>query len=358
MNEGISTTPAALMATQTVITLSISKGNRRPSTCLAFCNLNANLLANGLEKFRTEPSLVVWDVAQSASIFEASIPDEHFDKIWSKPAPFASAHSVRLQHPPVPGVRSASSAASTVMSLATRTPDMHFSRDSSVKGATTPANKRPIQDTTHPFGQYCQADAINSCAFLPHSPSQIIAGVNGRLLRVYDVRSQQTKAVMEAATRAVRGLCCDPMEGYRVAGFDEAGVQVWDIRRPGFPILSFQEEDAGLDTEAKEADGYMLTPGNQITGVEFCNTRRGVIGTTTRDGHYVRLWDVIDENGSEYYQISGDNFSERDGTGTTESVASQRHYERTTTSESVHSQDQFSQDNAPCLAGTRRCTSH
>lgn len=274
-------------ATQVPVSLSISARNRRPCTSLAFCGLNPNLLASGLDKFRTEYSLVIWDLEQSAPVFEASAIDDHFDRLTG-PLPNPAGYPTRMGrgtlHP-------RSSSSSSTM------PGGRVGNDViRVPSRGKSAYQKNPQDNTHPSGQYCEGEGINSCVFLHQSSWEVVAGVNNRLMRYFDLRVR-TKAVRDANTKAVRGICCDPMGGYLLSSLDEVGVHVWDRRKHTQPVMVFQEEDAGLDPQTFLTSPTTVAPpqgAGRITGVEFCNTRRNVLGTITREGCYVRLWNLID----------------------------------------------------------------
>ncbi|KAG8827421.1 hypothetical protein FRC19_003219 [Serendipita sp. 401] len=273
----------SVSTTKTSASFSISSKNRRQCTSLAFCKLNPNLLANGLDKCRTEYSLVIWDLEQSASVFEASAIDDHFDKLTG-PLINHAGYPSRLArsglHP-----RSSSSSSNTVAAK----PGSDLTRVPSRGKSTYP---KPHQEG--PTGLYCEAEGINSCVFQPQSSWEVVAGVNNKLIRYFDLRVR-TKAVREAQTRAVRGICCDPVDGNLLASLDETGVHVWDRRKHMQPVMVFQEEDAGLDLATMIANPMPQAQAmGRITGVEFCNTRRNILGTTTRDGGYVRLWSLVE----------------------------------------------------------------
>ena len=301
LDHAIRTSDTSLSAQQAPVTLSVNSRNRRPCTSLAFCRLNPNLLANGLDKFRTEFGLVIWDLEQSAPTFEASAIDDHFDRL-TDPLPNPVGFPGRVTKSLHSNPRSVSSTSTigvrNVQELHRMPP----------RGKTS--FSKSVQDTNHPGGQWCQAEGINSCVFQYNSSWEVVAGVNNRLIRYFDLRVR-TKAVNEAQTKAVRGICCEPIDGNLIASLDDIGVHVWDRRRHTQPIMMFQEEDAGVDLEAMVTSAIPHAPSvGRITGVEFCNTRRNVIGTITRDGSYVRLWNLINGDTTVGQDMFPDDYSE------------------------------------------------
>ncbi|KAG8834476.1 hypothetical protein FRC17_008532 [Serendipita sp. 399] len=299
LDQIIPVSGTSVSTTKTSASLSISSRNRRPCTSLAFCKLNPNLLANGLDKYRTEYSLVIWDLEQSASIFEASAIDDHFDKLTG-PLLNHSGYPSRLArsglHP-----RSNSSSSNTVAGK----PSSDLTR---VPSRGKSSFQKQIQDG--PTGLYCEGEGINSCVFQPQSSWEVVAGVNNKLIRYFDLRVR-TKAVREAPTRAVRGICCDPMDGNLLASLDETGVHVWDRRKHMQPVVVFREEDAGLDLPTVIANPVPQAQSiGRITGVEFCNTRRNILGTITRDGGYVRLWSLVEGEPVGFDGLNHDDRSE------------------------------------------------
>lgn len=345
LDHAIPTSETSLSAQQTPVTLSINSRNRRPCTSLAFCRLNPNLLANGLDKFRTEYGLVIWDLEQSAPAFEASAIDDHFDRL-TDPLPNPVSFSGRMPRSALnPHPRSASSSST----IAARN-----AQELQRLGSRGKTYQKPMQDTSNPSGQWCQAEGINSCVFQSNSSWEVVAGVNNRLIRYFDLRVR-SKAVNEAQTKAVRGICCDPMDGNLIASLDDIGVHVWDRRRHTQPIMMFQEEDAGIDLDALITNAIPHAPTvGRITGVEFCNTRRNVIGTTTRDGSYVRLWNLVNGDTTAGQDMLQDDYSE------STDFQPQNDWEGRGTWNDSHmtpSEDRrqgSNEDRSPILAGTSR----
>lgn len=304
LDQAVPTSATSFQTAQPPVSLSMASVRNKPKPCtsLAFCRLNPNLLANGLDRSRSEYALLIWDLEQAAPVFEASAIDDHFDKL-SNPLPNPGNHS-RAQR---------SSLHLHPRSIASSNATAHgMSQDHQrVASRGKMSSQRSLQEgSSIPRGQYCLSEGINSCIFQHNSSWEVVAGVNNKLIRYFDLRVPD-KAVSEAATRAVRGICCETTDGNLIASLDEIGVHVWDRRKHTHPVLVFQEEDAGVDNDAMIMSSIPHPPlVGKITSVEFCNTRRNVLGTTTQGGSYVRLWDLITGGSYTNNQIIDDNYSD------------------------------------------------
>lgn len=210
----------------------------RPVTSLSFSPLDPNYVAAGLERHRSDHSLLVWDVADAI----ASSPSEGSGN-WTRPGEridVTNAHMTsRISEP------------------------------------------RHLQ-------AYCASELVNSCAFLPAS-YLLLGSTNNRQIRLFDLRSSHSTtqikdaaaagagAVLQYQTRAVYGLTPHPTRTERFASFElgQTGsvVRIWDTRRSG-EILSFEVGDA-------------------VMGLEW---RGDSLGVGSRDGG-VNMWEVVSGKG-------------------------------------------------------------
>ncbi|KAL7418703.1 hypothetical protein Q5752_006386 [Cryptotrichosporon argae] len=157
----------------------------RPVTSLSFCSIDGNVLATGLDRHRSDYSLLIWDIADCVSRFPADAASE-----WTRPE--------RLE--------------ATTASLMGRDGDPKY-----------------IQ-------HYCPSETVNCVAFVPESFG-LLASANNKSLRLYDLRtaSREAQAPLAFATRAVYGLAPDAQHPHRFASFETAQsgavVRLWDIRK-------------------------------------------------------------------------------------------------------------------------------
>lgn len=232
--------------------VSLPARNTRACNTLAFSPANSNYLAVGLDKVRSDPSLVIWDI-------QSALPALSLDP--SSP----SALDGRIL-PNLP------------------------------RGDGTPrsgADSRVVQ-------QHAPAEIVSTLSWIPNSPQLLLAGVSHRWLQLFDLRSP-TSAILKAASK-VHGIATDPFDSNRVACYSDGIVSIWDIRRFTQPMLTFTAKDASADG----ANGFSIGhPGGRgkaaqvsaaavvpLTHVEFSSSRRDTLATLERDASYVRFWDV------------------------------------------------------------------
>ncbi|GBE80545.1 WD40 repeat-like protein [Sparassis crispa] len=220
--------------------VSLPARNSRSCNALAFSPVDANYLAVGLDKVRNDSSLVIWDIhtATPSLSLGPTVP------------------SATTLNAPLPTVRSHS----------------HIPR-----GDVGPrADSRILQ-------QHAPADTVSSVAFLPHSPTLLLAGISHRWLRLFDLRDPLAAPTTVASK--VHGIATDPLEPHRIGCFGEGVATIWDTRHLTQPLLTFTEKDAS-------ADGARARPSSVFVTMEFSSTRRGVLATLERDAHHVRFWDL------------------------------------------------------------------
>jgi len=289
--QGLPLSPTATTSQLIHSTIALNFQNKQRRACndLAFCPLNANLLATTHDKNRSDFNLLVWDLTRSAPTFQASAIDVAYEH-----SVMARSGGARGQSIPRPGMQMSTSSASTIITPGRLGISDARSRELSTLG-NMHAAKRTTGDGPPNHTVYLSpSETVKHVTFLPHNPNLLLAAVSGTTIRLFDQRMPHH--VAEATTTASFGLCCDPITGDRFGGFNSSVVQIWDHRRLADPLLSFSEEDAGPNLHVFKAS-EVIDPDptrNQCTGIEFCKSRRGLVGTITKAGDYVRLWDIID----------------------------------------------------------------
>lgn len=206
----------------------------RPVTALSFSTLDPTYLATGLERHRSDYSLLIWDLSTANS----SLPPDT-DNVWQRPYD-------RLE------------------------PTHSLGRDTG-----------EIRNIQH----YCPAEHINSVAFVPNTIHSLLASANNKTIRLYDLRvpgpgstprdtSSDKGVVSYWGTRAVNGLTPDPAEEGRFASWESTPggsvVRVWDTRRPSSELLSFDVPGA-------------------VVGLDWLD--RGRLGVGTKEG--LNVWEVV-----------------------------------------------------------------
>ncbi|KAG6333717.1 hypothetical protein ID866_5370 [Astraeus odoratus] len=222
-----------VVSTGPVATLSVR--NSRSCNALAFCHVDPNYLAVGLDKVRGDPSLTIWDVQScipTLSLPKASVSS---GDVVSRPQPRIARAEV--------GPR---------------------------------ADARLLQ-------QHAPTEVVSALSFLPQSTHLLLAGMSARWLRLFDLRSP-TSAATNVASK-VTGIATNTMDPHQVACCGDATVTIWDIRRLPHPLLTFTEKDA-------VADGARPRPGSVVQHIEFSSSRRGMLAVMEKDSSYVRFWDL------------------------------------------------------------------
>ncbi|XP_060561622.1 GATOR complex protein MIOS-like [Ruditapes philippinarum] len=123
-----------------------------------------------------------------------------------------------------------------------------------------------------PFVETGMGDTTSSFAWFNKEPKTFISGMNGKCLRVYDIRDV-TKPHLVSHTKYVHGVCSDPLHESRVAGYAENHVAIWDVRNFDKPILTLPTDRA-------------------ILKIDWCPTRPGVLAALCRDSSVVKLYDI------------------------------------------------------------------
>ncbi|KAJ3550065.1 hypothetical protein NM688_g5111 [Phlebia brevispora] len=151
----------------------------RPCNALAFCPADPNYLAVGLDKVRSDASLVIWDVITATATLSIKSPTQLTFNVPPSGAP-------PRPQPLIP--------------------------------------KGDIASRTDPrvLQQLVQGDMVSSVAFLPKSTTLLLAGVSHRWLRLFDLRNP-SPTVFTAASK-VHGIATDPFDQHRIACYGDGIV--------------------------------------------------------------------------------------------------------------------------------------
>ena len=237
--------------------VSLPTRNSRACNALAFCDLDPNYLAVGMDKVRGDSSLIIWDIhsvspALSMPPNATAMVDED-SLLSSRP------------HPRIPRA-----------------------------DAGSRTDNRVLQ-------QHAPTEIVSALSFLPNSTHLLLAGISHRWLRLFDLRSPVPSTTNVASK--VHGISTDPFDPHRIACFGDGSVTVWDARRLPHPLITFTEKDA-------YADGARRRLNSTFTTIEFSNTRRGTLAVLERESTYVRFWDLQQvqiSEGSPYGRQSRDS---------------------------------------------------
>lgn len=179
---------------------------------LSWNKVHCNLLAEGLDKHRNDYCIAIWDVN-------------------SKPSSESMYMSERQR----------------------------YSSD-----LTTPINK--------PFLELGMGETTSSFSWFHKEPKTFVTGMNGKNLRLYDIRDVSKPHVV-AHTKYVHGVSTDPLSDIRIASFSENSVSIWDVRTFDKPLL-------------------MLPESRAVIKIGWCPTRNGFLAVLCRDSSVVKLYDI------------------------------------------------------------------
>lgn len=221
-------------------TVSLPVRNSRSCNVLAFCSVDPNYLAVGLDKVRGDCSLIIWDI-----------------------------------HSATPAL--------SVGTKSTTIGDNNSLLSPTRPQTCIPRGDIPSRTDSRVLQQHAPTEIVSALSFLPNSANLLLAGLSHRWLRLYDLRSP-IPATTNAASK-VNSIATDPFDPHRVACIGDSVVTVWDTRRLLHPLLTFTEKDA-------YADGGGYRSNSIFTTIEFSRTRRGVLGVLEKDSTYVRFWDL------------------------------------------------------------------
>jgi WD40 repeat protein len=240
-----------ILSTGPTVTLPVR--NSRSCNSLAFCNVDTNYLAVGLDKVRGDCSLLIWDITATSAILSIAPGSHQYQHLDTE------VHN-HIQIQPAPG---------------THRPQPQIPR-------------ADLGPRVHPrvLQQHAPTETVSSVCFLPQSTHLLLAGISSRWLRLFDLRSAIPSTTNVPSK--VQGIVTDPFDPHRIACFGDCMVTVWDARKLSLPLLSFDERDAA-------ADGPRARTGQsgEYGGIEFSSTRRGMLASLEKDASYVRFWDMM-----------------------------------------------------------------
>ena len=218
----------------------------RPVTSLSFSPVDPSYLAAGLERHRSDHSLLIYDIADAMAL---SPPDLETAQHWSRP-------DLRLEQ--------------------------------------TNPHPSSVREPRH-VQAYCPSELVNSVAFMP-TGYEVLASTNNRTIRLFDLRAPSGSTKGDTAsgasqtwtTRAVYGLSPDPLSPERFASFEPTQgqqlsvVRLWDVRKPG-EVLSWELYDGAI---ALEWDG------------------RGGLGVGMKSGG-IQVWNLADGSAEGSLEVTG-----------------------------------------------------
>ncbi|SCZ92063.1 BZ3500_MvSof-1268-A1-R1_Chr5-3g08312 [Microbotryum saponariae] len=240
--------------------LQINLRHSRPCNVVTFSQDRPRLVAVGLEKGRGE-SLLIYDIEQSAQALDSG-----------KDKPSTSSHR-RSQH----GTQ--------------RSRGNSPSRSSSANGNSSAGLIEPS-----PLLSLGPSESVSAAGFLyadsavSATSPPVVAGMSGKWLRVYDLRSP-TAPIASWGSRAALSISPNPSQGNQfVSAGDDGVIRLWDMRKPMDALLSWSEIDAGALSSRQRSS---VQP-RGIVEMEWNLSKAGELTTLERESHTLRVWDLLD----------------------------------------------------------------
>ncbi|GLH08738.1 GATOR complex protein MIOS [Gryllus bimaculatus] len=153
----------------------------RQCNAIAWNPFDTNLIVAGLDKYRAEHSILVWDV-------------------------FKCSHHV------------------------IETKGSSFTSSSQQQSSSVSELARPVYELG-------MSEIVNSLAWFNFQPRSIIVGMNNKHLRMIDLRDT-SRTVCSTPTKAVYGLAVDPHNDCQLASYYENQISIWDTRNFEKPVLT------------------------------------------------------------------------------------------------------------------------
>nr|XP_058964529.1 GATOR complex protein MIOS-like [Pocillopora verrucosa] len=203
----------------------------RQCNSLAWNPVENKLLAVGLDKARNDPSLLVWDVSVQPTVRESGNQEKR--------------HS---------GVTGGKQSPITV--------GTNFQEPSHVQ------NRALVELST--------SDITVSLAWCPYDSNVLITGQGPKYIRAFDIRADTFRPQNAAVTKAVYGVCFDPLVEHRIASFSGGGpgvICIWDDRNFEKPLMTMSQ----------------LCP---VTAISWSPTRSGLVATLGIESPIVQLYDI------------------------------------------------------------------
>ncbi|XP_021955257.1 GATOR complex protein MIOS isoform X2 [Folsomia candida] len=132
------------------------------------------------------------------------------------------------------------------------------------------SNANPMEDV-HPLVELGINETASSLSWV--LPKSILIGMNGKHIKLFDLRDSQPKLGNTTSTKAVNGISVDTLCHNRVVSYAENQAFVWDMRNFEKPFV-------------------VLNHSKPISKVAWCPTRSGLLACLEKDSTFLTLHDV------------------------------------------------------------------
>lgn len=134
-------------------------------------------------------------------------------------------------------------------------------------------NKASNSPEAKPLIEFGTSEMTNSLAWFARNSKQMVCGMNLKTIKIVDIRDP-TKIVYSTATKAVFGICMDPLEDRRIASYcNENKVSIWDVRNFKKPFCVLPQQ-------------------KPIMKIEWCPTKYNLLGVLEKDSNAINLLEI------------------------------------------------------------------
>ncbi|CAG4982501.1 unnamed protein product [Colias eurytheme] len=134
----------------------------------------------------------------------------------------------------------------------------------------------PSGESSRPVVELCTGEAAHAVAWCGFAPRTLMASMNLKHIKIFDLREPGGKAAGTAATRQCLGVCAEA-QGYQLASRGDSAVCVWDARALAAPLLTLPQP-------------------RPLRKIQWCPTRRNLLLSLQRDSNTLRLHDIQQAN--------------------------------------------------------------
>ncbi|XP_028039726.1 GATOR complex protein MIOS [Bombyx mandarina] len=130
-------------------------------------------------------------------------------------------------------------------------------------------------DPMRPLAEMGLSETAHNVTWSNCSNRTLLASMNLKYIKIFDLRDLSNKAVSMTATRYCYGVCADPNSSHQLASRGENVVCLWDTRHFDRPVLSLQHPRPLA-----------------VTHLQWCPTRRNLLLSLQRDSKSLRIHDI------------------------------------------------------------------
>ncbi|XP_052753330.1 GATOR complex protein MIOS-B isoform X3 [Galleria mellonella] len=132
-------------------------------------------------------------------------------------------------------------------------------------------------ESPKPIAEMGLSETAHSVAWTNSSNRTLLASMNLKYIKIFDLRDLSNKAVSVATSRHCYGVVADPHNPWQLASRGEHVVCVWDARALSRPLLALPQP-------------------RPVLKMQWCPTRRNLLLSLQRDSSTLRLHDIQQAN--------------------------------------------------------------